>query len=186
MKRILSGFSAISLLLVAAASAAPAGRVLLVDPALSRVDVVVQATMDSFTGHLRQFAPVITLDDAGIINAVQMPFLFRDVSTGNAKRDVAMHDWQQTNLHPDGEFVLSSLTSLQPGRFMAKGRLVFHGLTHELIFPVAVTTDHALYAIDGEAVIDTRDFGLPIIRVFGLLKVDPLVKVSFHLQGRAP
>ena len=97
-----------------------------------------------------------------------------------------MHDWQQTNKHPDGEFILASLTPLQAGRFTAKGKLVFHGVTHELSFPVAVTTDHALYAIDGEADLDTRDFGLPIIRMFALLKVDPLVKISFHLQGLAP
>jgi hypothetical protein len=31
--------------------------------------------------------------------------------------------------------------------------------------------------------VDTRDYGLPIIRVFGLLKVDPLVHVQFHLEG---
>jgi len=171
------------------ASALPgfaAPRALLIDPAQSRIDIAVQATVDSFTGHLQHCEPVVTLGEDGAILAVRVPFHFRDVVTGKAKRDAAMHDWQQTDKFPDGEFVLGSLTPLAAGRFTAKGVLTFHGAAHELSFPVAVTTDHALYAVDGEAVIDTRDFGLPIIRMFAVLKVDPLVKVSFHLQGRAP
>ena len=40
------------------------------------------------------------------------------------------------------------------------------------------------WSLDGEAVLDTRDFGLPIIRMFGLLTVDPQVKVRFHLQAK--
>ena len=50
-------------------------------------------------------------------------------------------------------------------------------------FPIAVTSDGRLLAIDGEAVLDTREFGLPVIRLLGLLKVDPQVAVRFHLQG---
>jgi iron complex transport system substrate-binding protein len=38
----------------------------------------------------------------------------------------------------------------------------------------------------GDASLDTREFGLPVIRLFGLLKVDPVVRVRFHLQGTAP
>lgn len=163
-----------------------ATRTLQIDPLQSRVDIAVHATMDSFTGHLQHCDPVITLGDDGAITAVRVPFHFRDVATGKPKRDAAMHEWQKTEQFPDGEFVLASLTPLHPGQFTAQGRLTFHGVTRDLAFPVAVTTDQALYAIDGEAVLDTREFGLPVIRVFGLLKVDPLVKVSFHLQGRAP
>ena len=186
MKHFPAGLTGVFLLVAAVVSAAATGRTLDIDPSLSRVDIVVQATVDSFTGHLQHLAPRITLDDTGAIASVLVPFHFRDVATGKAKRDAAMLEWQQTDKFPDGEFVLSSLIPLRPGRFTAQGRLTFHGLTRDLNFPVAVTTDHALYAIDGDAIIDTREFGLPIVRVFGLLKVDPLVKVSFHLQGRAP
>ncbi len=168
------------------APAATVTRTLQIDPLQSRVDISVQATVDSFTGHLQHCEPVITLGDDGTITAVRVSFHFRDVATGKAKRDAAMHEWQATDKFPDGEFVLASLAPVQPGQFKARGRLTFHGVTHELAFPVAITTDHALYAIDGEAALDTREFGLPVIRMFGLLKVDPLVKVSFHLQGRAP
>ena len=51
-------------------------------------------------------------------------------------------------------------------------------------FPVTIVPSAAQWSLDGEAVIDTRDFGLPIIRMFGLLTVDPQVKVRFHLQAK--
>jgi polyisoprenoid-binding protein YceI len=181
-----SSFCLLLLLLATTAPRALAARTLLIDAQQSKVDVVVKATVDSFTGHLTRCDPVITLDDEGAIKTVSVPFRFRDLVTGKDKRDAAMHEWQQTDKFPDGGFILTSLQPLQAGRYTAQGQLTFHGMTHELSFPVAVSIEHALYAIDGEAVIDTRDFGLPIIRVFGLLKVDPLVTVSFHLQGSAP
>ena len=186
MKPPLPYFIILGLMTAVLAPAASTTRSLQIDPAQSRIDIIVQAPMDSFTGHLKKCEPIITLGDDGAIASVRVPFHFRDIDTGKAKRDTAMHEWQQTDKFPDGEFVLASLTPGQPGRFTAHGELTFHGVKHELTFPVAVTTDHALYAIDGEAVLDTRDFGLPIIKVFALLKVDPLVKVSFHLQGQAP
>mgnify|MGYP001548709466 CR=1 FL=1 len=186
MKFVLSALFGLGLLASALASGTAASRALQIDPGQSRVDVTVQATVDSFTGHLQHCEPAISIGEDGSIVSARVPFHFRDVATGKAKRDTAMHEWQQTDKFPDGEFVLASLTPLQPGRFTARGELTFHGVKHELVFPVAVTTDHALYAIDGEATLDTRDYGLPIIKMFALLKVDPLVKVEFHLQGRVP
>jgi len=53
-------------------------------------------------------------------------------------------------------------------------------------FPVKITADHRLTTIDGMAAVDTREFGLPIIRMFWVLTVDPVVHVRFHLQGVLP
>lgn len=174
------------LLLASLAPRILVARTLLIDQQQSRIDIVVKATMDSFTGHLTHCDPVITVGDDGSVQTASVPFHFRDVATGKDKRDAAMHEWQHTEKFPEGEFALASLEPLQPGRYAARGQLTFHGVTHELAFPVTISTDHAMYAIDGEAVLDTRDFGLPIIRILGLIKVDPLVTVSFHLQGRTP
>ncbi len=165
---------------------AAADRTLLLDPVQSRVEIVVKATVDSFTGKLSQPQAVVTLAPDGSVATARLTFKFRDILTGKEKRDRAMHDWQQSDAFPDGEFVLAALTAAAPGQFNARGRLTFHGVTRELTFPVTIATDHAVYAVDGEAVVDTREFGLPIIRMMGLLKVDPLVRVRFHLQGRAP
>jgi polyisoprenoid-binding protein YceI len=95
-----------------------------------------------------------------------------------------MHEWQQTERYPDGEFVLTSLTPSPEGRWQAEGRLRFHGQIRPLGFPVEIVAKEGVCTIDGEAVVDTRDFGLPVIRMMGLLKVDPLVRVRFHLQGK--
>jgi hypothetical protein len=50
-------------------------------------------------------------------------------------------------------------------------------------FPVSFLIEGPLYAIDGEVMLDYRDFGLPIIRKFLILTVDPRLRVRFHLQG---
>ncbi len=172
---------------VCAVTAAAAERTLTVDQRQSRVDIVVKATLDSFTGRLEHYEPSVVVDDRGVVSA-RFVFHFRDVFTGKAKRDEAMHEWQNTTTFPDGAFVLSSLTpgAAGEGGLVARGNLTFHGSTHELTFPLSVQRAGALYAIDGEAIIDTREFGLPVFRAFAVLKVDPLVRVRFHLQGRDP
>ena len=154
------------------------------DPVQSRVEIIVKATVDSFTGHLARFEPTITLGPDGHVTAARVSFHFSDVQTGKDKRDKAMHEWQETGRYPDGEFQLDSLTPQTGAVWLARGRLTFHGHTQPMEFPVTVVTQSDVCAIDGEAVVDTRGFDLPVIRMMGLLKVDPLVHVRFHLQGR--
>lgn len=164
--------------LLAAAAPAP----LAIDLAQSRIEIVVKATIDSFTATLSAYKADVQVD-AGRVTAATITFDFADVQTGKPGRDETMHAWQDTPRHPHGVFSLRSLTTDAAGRTTAQGSLVFHEVARELDFPVSITTDRRLYAIDGEASLDTRDFALPIIRKFGLLKVDPVVKVRFHLQG---
>jgi polyisoprenoid-binding protein YceI len=121
--------------------------------------------------------------DTGAVTTSKVAFHFNDVKTGNEKRDREMNEWQQTEKFPEGEFTLDSLTTVAPGKFTVRGRLTFHGSTHELSFPAAISRDGVAVTVDGEAVVDTRVFGLPVIRKFAVLKVDPLVTVRFHLAG---
>jgi polyisoprenoid-binding protein YceI len=165
--------------------ASAAERPLAFDPALSSVDVVVKATVDSFTGHLSDYRLTGVVDDNGRVTRAELTFHFKDVLTGKAKRDAAMNEWQQTDKYPDARFTLQSLEGDAGRGWRARGQLELHGITRQLEFPVAVTRDGPSYAIDGDATIDTREFGLPIIRLMGLLKVEPIVHVKFHFQGRA-
>jgi polyisoprenoid-binding protein YceI len=162
-------------------------RHLLLDQAHSHVEIAVKATVDSFVGHLENYEAVIEVDpaQAKIISA-EFGFKFSAVKTGKTDRDEQMNTWQQTERFPGGSFKLTELTPETNGRYVAHGKLLFHGVTQELSFPVSITTDKVLYSVDGETTLDTRTFGLPIIRKFGLLKVDPLVTVRFHLQGSLP
>lgn len=173
------------LLLGGAGAGRAAERALVVDRAQSRVEVVVKATVDSFTGKLNAFEPAITVGDDGRVVAARVAFRFRDLATGKEKRDAAMHTWQQTDQFPDGSFVLNSLEPVPApgGGWVAVGRLTLHGVARELRFPISVMREGARTVIDGEATLDTREFGLPIIRMMAILKVDPIVKVRFHLTG---
>lgn len=174
-------------LALAAATGLCAERPLPLDLAQSRVEVAVHATVDSFIARLQRFSPLIQVDDTGRIVSARFTFAFRDLLTGKPKRDAAMHEWQHTDTFPDGTFVLASFDPAASGNntFTARGHLTLHGVTRELSFPVTLMRDGDLYVIDGEAPLDTRDFGLPVIRMFAVLKVDPLIRVRFHLQGRS-
>lgn len=167
-----------------AAGLAAAEHAVQFNPAQSTVEVIVKATVDSFTGKLAAYELTGTADESGHIIAARLSFHFRDVLTGKAKRDAAMHDWQHTEQFPDASFELTALTTAPDGTSRASGKLTFHGVTRALGFPVTIGHDGATYAIDGEAPIDTREFGLPVIRLMGLLKVDPVVRVRFHFQGK--
>lgn len=164
---------------------AAAERALKVDYDQSTVDVVVKATVDSFTGRLKAYQFSGAVDAAGKVTAAELSFRFRDVVTGKEKRDTAMHEWQHTEQFPEAKFALAAVKADPAGALRATGSFTFHGVTRDLSFPVTVAHDGDTYAIDGDAAIDTRDFGLPIIRMMLALKVDPVVHVRFHFQAKA-
>lgn len=172
-------------LALAVAPLGAADRALRFEAEQSTVDIVVKATVDSFTGRLASYDLTGSVDETGRIKSAHLTFRFREVLTGKPKRDKAMHAWQDTAAHPDADFLLTALTGDAAAGHRAIGRFTFHGVTRELSFPVAIAQQGAVYAIDGDAPIDTREFGLPIIRMMGVLKVDPIVHVRFHFQGRA-
>ena len=159
---------------------------LAIDLAQSRVEIAVKATMDSFVAKLTKYEPQIVVADDGRVSAARFAFRFRDIETGKEARDKAMHKWQQTDTFPDGLFVLSSISPANGNAYTAFGRLTLHGVTRDIQFPVSLARDGQRFAIDGDATVDTREFGLPVYRMLGVLKVDPLVHVRFHLQGNAP
>lgn len=178
----ISGAALLVVFLLEAGGLAAAPEPLVIDPAQSRVEIDVKATVDAFTAKLETYQAAITVDGGHVTTAV-FRFNFGSIRTGKEGRDEAMNDWQETSRHPDGAFTLTALEAAGGARFNARGTLVLHGVSREIVFPVSVITDRRIYAMDGEATLDTREFGLRVIRKFGLLKVEPLVKVRFHLQG---
>lgn len=181
MKSLLYG----SLLLLGALAAPAAEPVaVLVDAAQSHVDFDVKATIGSFTGHLAHYEAGILIDPAtGAVKAAHLGFKFADVKTGEDKRDGHMSAWQETDKFPDAAFDLISLQAVGAAGYQARGKLTFHGQTQEITFPVSLLTEGNAVSIDGTAQLDTQRWGLPLIRKFLALRVDPLVTVRFHLQG---
>jgi polyisoprenoid-binding protein YceI len=94
-----------------------------------------------------------------------------------------MNEWQQTDKFPDIVFTLTSLEPAGGGKSAARGRLRLHGLERSVSFPILIQTDATAVSMDGDVTIDTRDYGLPVISKYYLLKVDPVVHLHFHLQG---
>lgn len=161
-----------------------ADRPLQIDSARSKVEFAVKATGHSFVGSLDAYeVNILIASNAGKITGAALSFRCADLKTGKAKRDKEMLEWLHNEQFPDARFELVSLDPVSEGHATARGKLTFHGVTKPLEFPVAVLVDGEVYAIDGEAVVDHREFDLPLIRKFAILKVDPLVRVRFHLQG---
>jgi polyisoprenoid-binding protein YceI len=157
----------------------------MMDSSNARLEIAVHATVGSFVARLRAFDLAITIDPhTGVPDSAVFRFDFASIQTGNAGRDVDMNQWQQTKLHPEVKYQLDALTSADGGRFTAHGRLQLHGVEHPVEFPVSIHDEGAAVTIDGQAAIDTRDYGLPVITTYFLLRVDPVVILKFHLQGR--
>jgi polyisoprenoid-binding protein YceI len=175
----------LALWLVPAAVAAAGDSMLTVDSAQSHVDISVKATVDSFVAHLLDFeTSLTTAPQTGQITAAVFRFNFNSIKTGNADRDRDMNEWQQTAKFPEGVFTLAALETGSDGRTVARGQLRFHGIEKTVSFPVVIELKKPVITVDGDVTINTRDYGLPVIKKYLFLKVDPVVAVHFHLQEK--
>lgn len=160
-----------------------AERPLKIDRSRSFVDVDVDATMN-FTAHLDAYDAKITVDDAGKIKSAVFSFKFTDLKTGNTERDAHMIQWLGGGM-PEGRFELGNLAVTPNGQGQASGRLIFHGVTERIEFPVEVSKADGTFTITGETTIDYRDWKLKIIRKALVFTVEPRVQVKFKLTGEA-
>jgi polyisoprenoid-binding protein YceI len=159
------------------------GAPFVLNRAESHVEIAVKATFNSFVARLETYDVAITLDpESGRVESTAFHADLSAVKTGRADRDHNMSEWLQTKEFPQVVFELGAVDRGPNGALTARGRVQLHGQQHDVSFPVTVTVNGGLSTIDGTATLDTRDFGLPIIR-FLVLTVNPVVHVHFHLQG---
>jgi polyisoprenoid-binding protein YceI len=171
--------------LAPAAVAMGAGPMVIVDRAQSHVEISVKATVDSFVAQLHDFDASITMaSQTGPVKTAVFRFNFVSIKTGNADRDNDMNAWQQTAKFPEVVFTLTALEPSAGGKTVARGQLRFHGVERPVSFPVSIELKKPIITMDGEVAIDTRDYGLPVIKKYLILKVDPIVSVHFHLAGK--
>lgn len=156
-----------------------------VDRERSFVDVDVKATVDSFTGRLEKYQATVTADPTGKIKSARFDFRFADLKTGKPDRDKKMLEWLGS-AEATGEFELGLLALAPNGHGQVTGKLTFHGHTERIDFPVLINRAERTYTITGEVTLDHRTWGLKVIRMMGLLKVDPAVKVRFRLTADLP
>lgn len=168
-----------ALLLPLAALAAE--RPLKIDRSRSFVEADVDATKN-FTARLDAYDAAVNVDDAGRIKAAVFTFRFTDLKSGNDSRDADMIKWLGGGA-PEGRFELGNLALAPDGQGQASGRLIFHGVTERIEFPVNVSRADAAYTITGETTIDYRNWHLKVIRKALLFTVSPEVKIRFKLTG---
>lgn len=158
-----------------------AERPLKIDRGRSFVDVDVDATKN-FTAHLDAYDAKVLVDDAGKIKSALFTFKFTDLKTGNTSRDADMIQWLGGG-NPEGRFELGNLAVTPNGQGQASGRLIFHGVTERIEFPVEVSKTDGGYTVTGETTLDYRHWNLKVIRKAFLFTVEPEVKVRFKLTG---
>lgn len=181
--RIISLFLAV-LLPQAARSEAGKSRLQL-DLPHSAVEVQVHATLDTFVVRLEQFRADIAINRAArLVEGVEVNFLMTDLRTGRALRDQHMLEWEEHDRFPSVAFRLTGQVASAAGPRPVRGVVTLHGVEHEVAFNVTFLMQDSVCSIDGEAEIDYRDYGLPLIRKYWVLRVDPVLRVRFHLQGR--
>ena len=157
---------------------------LVLDRSQSRVDIAVKATVDSFVARLDNFEVEISIDSESLqVKSTVFHADLAAVRTGRADRDSDMNAWLQAARFPQVRFDLTAMDSAPDGTLTARGQFQLHGRRREVIFPVKIAVDHGSVLIDGSAALDTRLFGLPVIRKFWVLTVDPVIHVHFHLIG---
>ena len=161
-----------------------ADRALKIDKTRSYVDVDVDATIN-FTGRLENYDTTFSVDAAGKIKTAVLTFKFTDLKTGKPERDAKMIAWLGGG-SPEGKFEVGILALAPDGQGQVTGKLIFHGESAQVEFPVLMTQTDGTYTVTGEALIDYRNWKLKVIKQAFVLKVDPQVKIRFKFTGTLP
>ena len=148
----------------------------------SQIDFAVKATGDAFVGHLMKWDAQFRSEPGQTPTGGKLSFQIADLNTGKVSRDKQMQVWLESSQFPVATFELKQLVA-SGEQFAATGDFTFHGVTHSISFPVRLSQSGSLHTIDGAVTLDYRQWNLKIFHKFGLLKVDPLVKVTFHLEA---
>ena len=154
------------------------------DPEQSVIEVEVHSTFDVFTCHVIHYGAQVAIARSThqVENATIMLDL-ANVKTGKERRDVHLLEWSENARFSRVSFHLNELVPGVDGWLQARGQVTMHGVEKSVTFPVRSLVEGAKHSFDGETMLDYRDFGLPIIRKFWIVSVDPKLLVRFHLQG---
>lgn len=172
-----------SLLLATLVGRASAGS-LAVDTETCRIQVDIRATGHAFTADLKKFTAKVTGDEATLQpTAFDLDWNFKDLDSANDDRDQQMVTWLGGG-EPKGSFRFVKSWTDAKGATFAEGTLTINQTTKTISFPYSATKDGSWVTIRGTARMDYQDFGLPIIRSMGLLKVAPELTVRFHVVGK--
>ena len=185
MKRILTTFAGVGLL---ALSTTVQAADFAVDKTKSTITVTAKATGGGFTGTLKDYRATISGNASTLKpSSAKLTWLFKDLDTKEKKRDAKMLKWLDVGKHPGGEFKLKRIFDkkvLGKEQRYALGTIKIHGVSKQLVFPINTAKNGNALTISGQAVLDTTDFALPIIRMALVATVKPKIVIDFSLTGK--
>ncbi|MEJ6581590.1 MAG: YceI family protein [Akkermansiaceae bacterium] len=164
-----------------------AGAGFVVDPGKSSITVKADATGGGFTGTLKKYKAEIEGNPTTLKpESAKVSWLFADLDTANKDRDAKMLKWLDVGSNPGGEFSLKRVfdkTVLGKTQTYAFGTIKIHGVSKDIVFPINTARNGKALTIAGQAVLDTTDFKLPLIRMALIATVKPKLTVIFNLTG---
>jgi len=184
MKRFtLTILSAITVSLVSTTARA---TLLQIDSDKSEITVAVSSTINSFVARLKKFdAHIECTTNLERPDKALVSFDFKDLKTGDDLRDKHMLAWLQYTAFTNSIFQLTEWKQ-NDAEILALGELTIHGVKQAIAMPVTITRTNDQCNIDGVAVLNYRDYQLPLIRKMLFITVNPELKVTFHLTTKSP
>ncbi|MFZ0129498.1 MAG: YceI family protein [Candidatus Dormiibacterota bacterium] len=103
------------------------------------------------------------------------------IKSGNGLQDREMRRRFDTSRYPSISAVVTHGEALDgDGRYRVTARLTLHGITKDITGDVTLTASGNTLTIDGQQVINVKDFGIDPPRLI-ILKVEPEVDLQVHV-----
>lgn len=154
---------------------------LAIDKETTWIKATAKATGHSFDAYPTNYQVHIELEGEKVTGAT-FSCKVTDLTTDKEKRDTEMFHWLESEHMPSMGFTMTSVKE-DSGKQVLVGDFKLHDQVQQIEIPITMTEIDGKVTVDGDVTLDTRLFKLPIIKKMGFLKVQPLVKVAFHLTG---
>jgi hypothetical protein len=105
-----------------------------------------------------------------------------ELKSGKKLEDIALRKQIDAKHYPTVRYEVRGAEG-GGGNFKVNGAFTFHGVTQELVEQVTARVDGGTLYVDGEHTFDITDFGVKPFKILSL-KIDPQVRLVFHLIGR--
>ncbi len=151
------------------------------DVSFVRVKINV-SSLHKFTGKLKLYETDFRYDETrDIVTNADFSFNFSDLKMGSKKKEKKMLKWMEHQVYPEARFEMVSELKIDGKRIMT-GNFKMHGITKELEIPFTFSIKEDKFVIEGNCLLDYRDFSLSVLR-FLFLKVKPILTIQFHFEG---
>lgn len=184
-KTVVSTFFVLAVL--AAVSARAEQRVLVLDPAASKVSFTLEATGHDVHGGLAVKSGRIAFDPATGEASGEIAIDLGSAETGNGSRDKTMHK----EVLEDGKYPLAvfraekvrgTLAPSGPSQITLDGTLSFHGADHKMSLPAKVNVQNGHLEAETQFPIPFIEWGLHDPSI-AFLRVAKVVSVKVKAQG---